>query len=603
MEVNRYTTTALSKFNPLSLQEIMMVPQLKRNIHDKAIEETSTYDPLFGSVKTHVGMRAAADAVINEYRDEVIKLQKDLNENGVGFNTKGIVSGLSKRVASEIGPSGRLGQLSAWNDNYNELLKKNQEIAKSSKQNAQVADAHFAAAVNNYFKDANGQFFNSDGRTVKAFNFNNWAPEYVNEVETFAKVFEGLGMTSTEIQNAWDNIDMDAYGGLFIKNSAGTHRVLNESNISAINERLKVFNSLRNDPMSKLRQSMSYSGETPLTKEEIEAYMKSYIKTTDKDIRTVSNSVSAKPKHLLEGSGTNTDPEGIPISTSSEDVLDTKTRTELDNLKYNIGRDLAHDQKTLSGVLLPSLYLPKDAWGLLATGYSLKDKNSKYDRHDGYSTYAKQLGISEKDMNSKESAKKVLDYISNMSNTKTNVVYVQPSKDGEFDKTTADKRGDLIGRKLTMDSSANVLYDGEWTTNFNKVVADNKGIKNVTYLGERKAGTGGSNVKSWGAEKAEVTFNNDTKKVIEVAKNDQELHADPLNRVKNAINMGVITTMTRPNTDIEIGRGFDNSLITSSYNPNNDTYTLKVEGNVVTSDSVSEFKKDDASKIISQITK
>jgi hypothetical protein len=111
MGVNRYTSLTPSKFNPLSLEEIMLVPAMQRKKHDDTVKGLEEIRAKLANVDPE-----------DKYFDEAVKLREQLNNkltsqveqiNTEGFNpnSTGQFLAMNREYQDLMSPTGKLGMI------------------------------------------------------------------------------------------------------------------------------------------------------------------------------------------------------------------------------------------------------------------------------------------------------------------------------------------------------------------------------------------------------------------------------------------------------------------------------------------------------------
>ena len=121
--MNRYSQVSLSEFQPLSLQEVMMTPLMQRQKHDQLIAQQEMLRQ--GLVKVDpldVHMNEALN-VKSGIENKLTSQAELLGREGVNPNTQGEFLALNREYQNLISPTGRLGQINAAKQIYNQNFK------------------------------------------------------------------------------------------------------------------------------------------------------------------------------------------------------------------------------------------------------------------------------------------------------------------------------------------------------------------------------------------------------------------------------------------------------------------------------------------------
>jgi hypothetical protein len=123
MGVNRYTSLTPSKFNPLSLEEIMLVPAMQRKKHDDTVKGLEEIRAKLANVDPE-----------DKYFDEAVKLREQLNNklssqveqiNTEGFNpnSTGQFLAMNREYQDLMSPTGKLGMINQEKKILKHILK------------------------------------------------------------------------------------------------------------------------------------------------------------------------------------------------------------------------------------------------------------------------------------------------------------------------------------------------------------------------------------------------------------------------------------------------------------------------------------------------
>lgn len=108
MATNRYDEISVSNFSPLSLEELMLVPAMKRKQHDANLlalqNNRLKLDPLQVHSAEALRLKQEMDARIDEQTNQ-------LNKEGINPNTIDSVIKLNREYQDLIAPTGRAGQI------------------------------------------------------------------------------------------------------------------------------------------------------------------------------------------------------------------------------------------------------------------------------------------------------------------------------------------------------------------------------------------------------------------------------------------------------------------------------------------------------------
>lgn len=145
---NRYSNLTPSQFNPMSLQEIMMVPLMQRQKHDQLIAQQemlrqglAKVDPLDVHMNEALNVKSGIE-------NKLASQAEILSREGINPNTQGDFLALNREYQNLISPTGRLGQINAakqaYAKNFNDYLEDAQKTKGWSRERALVNWNKFA---------------------------------------------------------------------------------------------------------------------------------------------------------------------------------------------------------------------------------------------------------------------------------------------------------------------------------------------------------------------------------------------------------------------------------------------------------------------------
>lgn len=130
---NRYSQITPSQFNPMSLQEVMMVPLMQRQKHDQLIAQQemlrqglAKVDPLDVHMNEALNVKSGIE-------NKLVSQAELLSREGINSNTQGDFLALNREYQNLISPTGRLGQINAAKQIYNQNFKDYLEDAQKTK--------------------------------------------------------------------------------------------------------------------------------------------------------------------------------------------------------------------------------------------------------------------------------------------------------------------------------------------------------------------------------------------------------------------------------------------------------------------------------------
>lgn len=254
MEINRYSQITPSRFNPLSFQEIIATPAMQRKRHDDLIAQQeilktgiNKVDPL----QVHFNEALSLKSDIN---NQIQSQAEQLAREGVNPNSQSQILALNRKYNDLISPTGKLGQINAAKQVYNENMKN--FIDDAVKKGFSREDA-----IYNWQNNARKYTgYNSTGNIINIDPLG--APNYVDLQEDLKTVNSMLGKEDIiAMRNSGISFRERSDGSLIMVDKSG--RQIQTSNIKAIDNAVKYLNNRWFNPSGEGFQSASFQRMDP----------------------------------------------------------------------------------------------------------------------------------------------------------------------------------------------------------------------------------------------------------------------------------------------------------------------------------------------------
>ena len=226
-KINRYTRLTPAQYNPLTLDEIMMVPLIKRKQHD---------DLLNGIAQTREGLAQVnpldihSPLVVAEQERLERMLQQQADEaaqNGISGKLRGDFINLNAAYQKAMGPEGVLGKADAIRAKYEkdraDILANAVKLNHNPSETMKRLDEWYA----NYAA-------NHDGETLEELNLP-LPPNYrrLQDLLTEVKPLMGSTIRTNRGDETYDIITDPKTGGLVFKTQSG--QIITKSNDAQLN--------------------------------------------------------------------------------------------------------------------------------------------------------------------------------------------------------------------------------------------------------------------------------------------------------------------------------------------------------------------------------
>lgn len=299
MGVNRYTSLTPSKFNPLSLEEIMLVPAMQRKRHDDTVKGLEEIRAKLANVDPE-----------DKYFDEAVKLREQLNNklssqveqiNTEGFNpnSTGQFLAMNREYQDLMSPTGKLGMINQEKKNTQAYIENYRKEGLAMGLTPEQMQRH----IDNSIKKRNEELplYDEKGRTI-GLKVDKNVVKAQDIFKDFAEHAARSGMSSTARGNISAGIQVTPNGEFTYVNTTGWDSEKGD-NKAQIQDALDFMNSRLNDPNSDYAKYYDYIGQD---KESIAKSLKEQSGIYKKDVdnyksqQQITNLVDNRPK---SGSG------------------------------------------------------------------------------------------------------------------------------------------------------------------------------------------------------------------------------------------------------------------------------------------------------------
>jgi len=234
MAVNRYTEVTPSQFNPLSLQEIMLAPTMKRRQHDQATADMEAIRQGLLKVDPLDVHMTEANQLRNDMTSKLDAQAKQLASQGINSNSQADFISLNRQYQDLVAPTGRIGQINAAKPVY--LAER-----KAYLENAEKNDIPQSAALANWEQYARGRYTGYDeNRNIKTINPYG-APSKQNLQDDIKYYNTILGDTETGAAASGYRVVQRPDGSIVFQDRKGQHTT--KTNIPQLDDALKGINA------------------------------------------------------------------------------------------------------------------------------------------------------------------------------------------------------------------------------------------------------------------------------------------------------------------------------------------------------------------------
>jgi len=342
--VNRFTNIEPAKYNPRSLQELMMVPAYKRQQHTATEEQLAAAETALAQVDPLAIHSDLAKMEQQKLYDQITAQSEQLANKGFTSTSKSDVIRLNKEYQQAISPTGKLGQINA--------AKIAAEKEKANILANAVQMGHDPAMSQQNIDKAYAEYEQRFRDTNSIENFKGVLPpkyeDLMKDVKDL-KSMAGTTVTTTKGKQGY-SIKPDPTTGMLVAVTT-SGEILTETNAPQIAEAVKVLNNKWLEKGGAGYKSAEWNKIDPETlKRDILSYQG--IITTDKtqDTRSQSYQFMKDPNAQTDENGKIRDfvsdkIQGISTNSLSQDSPLRKL-DYVSNITYDANGNISVDKNT-----------------------------------------------------------------------------------------------------------------------------------------------------------------------------------------------------------------------------------------------------------------
>ena len=139
MPINRYSDLSVSAYNPMSMEELAMVPMMKRKQHDELDKQLAEAVVKVDPLKYH---EDEALRLKNEMEGKVASQSEQLASQGITPDAKSSFYRLNKEYRDLVAPTGQVGKINRAKEIYDKehaaFIKNAMETSKIGGDQAEL---------------------------------------------------------------------------------------------------------------------------------------------------------------------------------------------------------------------------------------------------------------------------------------------------------------------------------------------------------------------------------------------------------------------------------------------------------------------------------
>lgn len=305
--MNRYTSITPSQFSPLSLEEIMLVPSMKRQQHNDILAKQEFLHGELAKVNPHEKYFNEAVQERQRLNDQLLAQSEQLAKEGVNPNTQSQFLKMNRDYQDSTSPTGKLGMINQHKKDVAATEKEYRDLAIKMGIPPSISEHWIQQAMDNHMKKT--PLYDENGRVIP-FKIDKNLVEKVDINKDFSDEAAKLGFTTTGNDSIWSNIATSPDGRYTYVNKRGSGYE-STKNIGNINALIDYMNAKVNDTTSKEGQWIDYARLNKQSlldslQKQSGIYEKDLYK--DSSLREISN---LQDNFAGSGNGSNTTPGGI----------------------------------------------------------------------------------------------------------------------------------------------------------------------------------------------------------------------------------------------------------------------------------------------------
>lgn len=259
---NRYTNLTPSAYTPLTLEEIAMVPAMKRKQHEDVLAKQEAIRAGLAKVDPYSKHFDEAVRLKNDIESKMDTTAQELAQSGIDNNMIGKTIGLNREYQDLVAPTGKLGQINAEKININKINEDYDKLAAAN---------HWSPAESNYWKDKalkeyndleNNPVYDPETGRIKQYTGPENAPTRIDYSKKMDDYASKAKMSTSEFAQAAQSLARDEANGINIVTGNSSSKKYG-NNYTAVLDAYKTMKREMNDPTSDVYKSMQYERRNP----------------------------------------------------------------------------------------------------------------------------------------------------------------------------------------------------------------------------------------------------------------------------------------------------------------------------------------------------
>ena len=253
--MNKYDNISLSAYNPMSFQEIAMVPMMKRQQHDNTLKEYEKLRQGLVNIDPHDKNYDLALKLRSEYETKLNEQSLNLSKNGINPHSTEAFLKLNEDYNHAMGPMGLVGQV---NKNKSSFIEQRANYLKTATEKGQTP-----AEAQRHLDEYDKKYLSVDTPELDEkgrINMYKAPTDIVQAVDGNKIIMDTLGDVGfNAVKNGNVKLVKGADGiSTYVTKYSQTHD--NKDNIAGLEFGLKALNDRLRNPNDPWYQDRAYKG-------------------------------------------------------------------------------------------------------------------------------------------------------------------------------------------------------------------------------------------------------------------------------------------------------------------------------------------------------
>lgn len=330
---NRYSNYTPSAYNPLSLEEIAMVPAMRRKQHDALLAQQELIKSGLAKVDPYKKHFDEAINLKQGIESKIDQTATELAEQGVNNDMIGKTIALNREFQDLTSPTGKLGQINAEKINIAKINEEYDKMAAAQKWSPAESDYWKNKAITEYNDLKQNPVYDPETGRIKQYSGPAPAPTRVNYADKFHSYASNAKMSTSEFANAAQELAYDeSTGQSAVKGSSYSKKW--GDNTKAVLAAYQTMKREMQDPTSDVYKSMTYEQRQPAN----------LLDTINKQKDIYKQTISA----VESGNTINPGPKGDNDDTAGGDIITNDSTLKSDIAGHDNYTDALNEIKALN---------------------------------------------------------------------------------------------------------------------------------------------------------------------------------------------------------------------------------------------------------------